>query len=155
MSVRIDYRSVAPEAMRAMMGLERYLATSQIEKPLRELVKMRASLVNGCAFCIDMHSKEARAGGETEQRLYALAAWHETPFYTERERAALTWTDAVTRVGETHVPDADFAAARAQFSEAELVDLTMVIVTINAWNRIAVSFRQEVGSYQPREAAPH
>jgi AhpD family alkylhydroperoxidase len=149
MSVRIDYRRVAPEAVRAMMGLERYLASSRIERPLRELVKMRASILNGCAYCIDMHSKDARAAGETEQRLYTLAAWHEAPFYTERERAALAWTDAVTRVGETHVSDADFAAARVQFSEEELVDLTFVIVTINGWNRIAVSFRPEVGSYQP------
>jgi AhpD family alkylhydroperoxidase len=152
MTVRIDYTRVAPEAVRAMFGLERYLASSRIEQPLRELVKLRASLLNGCAYCIDMHTKDARAHGETEQRLYALAAWRETPFYSERERAALEWTDAVTRVGDTHVPDEVFQAARAQFSEEELVDLTMVVVTINAWNRIAISFRSEVGSYQPREA---
>lgn len=153
MSVRIDYGRVAPEAVRAMAALERYLATSRIERSLRELVKLRASLLNGCAYCIDMHTKDARALGETEQRLYSLAAWHETPFYSERERAALAWTDAVTRVGDTHVPDEVFAATRAQFSEEELVDLTMVVVTINSWNRIAVSFRAEVGSYQPR--SPH
>jgi AhpD family alkylhydroperoxidase len=136
-----------------MLGLERYLATSRIERSLRELVKLRASLLNGCAYCIDMHTKDAHALGETEQRLYSLAAWQETPFYSERERAALAWTDAVTRVGDTHVPDEVFAAAREQFSEEELVDLTMVVVTINAWNRIAISFRPEVGSYQPR--SPH
>ena len=151
MTPRIDNAHVAPEAVRAMIGLERYLATSRIERPLRELVKLRASLLNGCAYCIDMHTKDARACGETEQRLYALAAWHEAPFYSERERAALAWTDSVTRVGETRVPDDVFDAARAQFSAAELVDLTMAIVTINGWNRIAISFRSEVGSYQPRE----
>jgi AhpD family alkylhydroperoxidase len=151
MTVRIDCARVAPDAARAMIGLERYLATSRIEGPLRELVKLRASLLNGCAYCIDMHTKDARAHGEIEQRLYGLAAWRETPFYTQRERAALAWTDAVTLVSETHVPDDVFEAARAQFSEEELVDLTIVMVTINAWNRIAISFRSEVGSYQPRE----
>jgi AhpD family alkylhydroperoxidase len=151
MTVRIDYVRIAPGAVRAMFGLERYAATSRIEPPLRELVKLRASLLNGCAYCIDMHSKDARASGETEQRLYGLTAWRETPFYTQRERAALAWTDALTRVGETHVPDDVFQEARAQFSEEELIDLTMVVVAINAWNRITISFRPEVGSYQPRE----
>lgn len=153
MTARIDYARVASDAVRVMMEQERYLATSLIEPPLRALVKLRASLLNGCAYCIDMHTKDARAAGETEQRLYGLAAWRETPFYSERERAALTWTDAVTLVSETHVPDDVFAAARVQFSEEELVDLTMVIVTINGWNRVAASFRPEVGAYQPRPAA--
>jgi AhpD family alkylhydroperoxidase len=149
MTRRIDYSTVSPNAVQAMRGLERYLATSQIERPLRELVKVRASLLNGCAYCIDMHTKEARAAGETEQRLYLLSAWREAPFYTERERAALAWTDALTLVADTHVPDEVYAVARDQFSEAELVDLTMVVVTINSWNRIVLSFRSEVGSYQP------
>lgn len=152
MTARIDYARVASDAVRVMMELERYIATSRIEPPLRDLVKLRASLLNGCAYCIDMHSKDARARGETEQRLYGLAAWRETPFYSERERAALAWTDAVTLVSETHVPDDVFEAARSQFSEEELVDLTMVVVTINGWNRVAISFRPEVGSYQPRAA---
>jgi AhpD family alkylhydroperoxidase len=153
MTPRIDYARVAPEAIRPLRELERYLESSTIERSLRELVKLRASLINGCAYCIDMHTKDARAGGESEQRLYALAAWHEAPFYTERERAALAWTDAVTRVSETHVPDALFAEIRRHFSEQELVDLTLAVVAINGWNRIAISFRPEVGSYQPRAAA--
>jgi AhpD family alkylhydroperoxidase len=153
MTPRIDYARVAPEAIRSLRELERYLATSTIERPLRELVKVRASLINGCAYCIDMHTKDARAADESEQRLYALAAWREAPFYTERERAALAWTDAVTRVSETHVPDALFAEIRRHFSEQELVDLTLAVVAINGWNRIAISFRPEVGSYQPRAAA--
>ena len=140
-----------------MSGLERYLETSTIERSLRELVKLRASLINGCAYCIDIHSKDAGALGESEQQLYALAAWHEAPFYTERERAALAWTDTVTRVSETHVPDEVFAEARRHFSEEELVDLTLAVVSINGWNRIAISFRPDVGTYQPRAtgAADH
>ncbi len=155
MAPRIDYARVAPDAIRPMLALERYLAESTIEPPLRTLVKLRASLINGCAYCIDMHTKEARADGESEQRLYALAAWHEAPFYTARERAALAWTDAVTRVSETHVPDELFASVRQHFSEQELVDLTLAVVAINGWNRIAISFRPEVGSYQPRAAGAH
>jgi AhpD family alkylhydroperoxidase len=149
MASRIDYNRVKPEALHAMLGLERYVQRSSIEHRLRELVNLRASIINGCAYCIDMHTKDARAAGESEQRLYALAAWHEAPFYTERERAALAWTDAVTRVSETHVPDEVFAYVRQHFSEEELVDLTMAVVTINAFNRLAISFRVEVGSYQP------
>lgn len=152
MTIRVDYQRIAPEAVRAMVGLERFLASSRIERPLRDLVKVRSSILNGCAYCIDMHTKDARAGGESEQRLYALAAWPEAPFFTQRERAALAWTDAVTLVAKTHVADEAFAAAREQFSEEELVDLTMVVVTINGWNRIALSFRPEVGPYQPRRA---
>jgi AhpD family alkylhydroperoxidase len=132
-----------------MSGLEMYTRESSIEAPLRELVKMRASQINGCAYCLDMHSKDARAAGETEQRLYVLPAWEEAPFYTERERAALAWTEAVTLVADGHVPDEVFERARAQFSEEELVDLTLVIVTINGWNRLAISFRADVGGYQP------
>jgi AhpD family alkylhydroperoxidase len=134
-----------------MSALEMYSKESSIEAPLRELVKMRASQINGCAYCLDMHSKDARAAGETEQRLYVLSAWEEAPFYTDRERAALAWTEAVTLVADGHVPDEVFERARAQFSEQELVDLTLAVVAINGWNRLAISFRSEVGGYR----SPH
>jgi AhpD family alkylhydroperoxidase len=149
MAPRIDYTKVGSGALRAMYGLEKYLAESSIEKPLRELIKVRASQINGCAYCIDMHWKDARAGGETEQRLYGLVAWREAPYYTERERAALAWTEELTLIAEHHVSDKLYEQARRQFSEQELVDLTLAVVTINAWNRIAISFRSEAGSYQP------
>jgi AhpD family alkylhydroperoxidase len=149
MSARIDFTKVAPGAMRAMYGLEKYLVESSIEKPLRDLIKLRASQINGCAYCIDMHYKDARTAGETEQRLYGLVAWREAPYYTERERAALAWTEALTLIAENHVPDELYEKIRRQFSEQELVDLTLVVVTINAWNRIAISFLSEPGSYQP------
>jgi len=132
-----------------MYGLEKYLAESSIEKPLRELIKVRASQINGCAYCIDMHWKDARAGGDTEQRLYGLVAWREAPYYTERERAALAWTEELTLIAEHHVSDKLYEQTRRQFGEQELVDLTLAVVTINAWNRIAISFRSEAGSYQP------
>ena len=149
MSARIDYTKVAPGALRAMYGLEKYLAGGSIETPLRELIKLRASQINGCAYCIDMHTKDARAAGETEQRLYGLDAWREAPYYSERERAALAWTEALTLIADNHVPDALYEQTRREFSEQELVDLTLAVVTINAWNRIAISFRSEPGSYQP------
>ena len=149
MSARIDATKVAPGALRAMYGLEKYLEESSIEQRLRELVKLRASQINGCAYCIDMHTKDARANGESEQRLYGLVAWREAPFYTERERAALAWTEALTLIADNHVSDELYEQTRGQFSEQELVDLTLAVVTINAWNRIAISFRQEVGTYQP------
>ncbi len=132
-----------------MRNLEDYVQSSGLEHGLLDLVKLRASQINGCAYCIDMHTKDARARGETEQRLYALDAWEETPFYTERERAALAWTEAVTRVFDGHVPDAVYETARKQFSEKELVNLTLAIVAINGWNRLAISFRTVPGSYQP------
>ena len=132
-----------------MLALEQYTRNCGLERSLIELIKMRASQINGCAFCLDMHSKDARAAGETEQRLYALNAWRETPFFSDRERAALTWTEAVTRVSESHVPDETYEAVRQHFSEKELVDLTLAIVTINGWNRLAISFRAVPGSYQP------
>lgn len=149
MSQRFDYQKAAPGAVRAMYGLERYLKESSIELPLRELVKLRASQINGCAYCIDMHTKDARAAGETEQRLYALNAWRETGFYTERERAALAWTEAATRIDAHEMDDALYEQARAHFSETELVDLTLAVVAINGWNRIAKSFKPEPGSYEP------
>jgi AhpD family alkylhydroperoxidase len=149
MAVRIDQRKVAPGALRAMFGLEKYLAESSIDTPLRELVKIRASQINGCAYCIDMHWKDARAAGETEQRLYGLAAWREAPYYSERERAALDWTEALTLIAANHVPDELYERTRREFGETELADLTLAVVAINAWNRIAISFRAEPGSYQP------
>jgi len=147
MKSRIEYGKVAPEGMNAMRGLESYVRQSGLEDSLLELVKLRASQINGCAYCIDMHTKDARAHGEKEQRLYALAAWEETPFFTERERAALEWTEAVTKVGEEHVPDSVFKHTRCHFSEKELVDLTLAIVAINGWNRLAISFRTVPGTY--------
>jgi len=149
MQPRMDYVKAAPNGYQAMSALESYVRVSGLEHSLLELIKIRASQINGCAFCLDMHTKDARAGGETEQRLYALSAWQETPFFTDRERAALTWTEAVTRVADTHVPDDMFELVREQFTEKELADLTLAIVTINGWNRLAVAFRKVPGSYQP------
>ena len=146
---RIAYAKIAPDGIKALYGLEMYVRRCGLERPLLELVKTRASQINGCAHCIDMHTKDARAQGETEQRLYALNAWRETPFFSERERAALAWTEAVTQVADTHVPDDIFEEVRRHFSEKELVDLTLTVATINAWNRLAIAFRAEVGSYQP------
>ena len=150
---RIDYMHVAPGAMRALMGLETYVRGCGLEHPLLELVKLRSSYLNGCAFCVDMHTRDARAAGETEQRLYATAVWREAPFFTPRERAALAWTDAVTEVGRTGVPDDVYQHVRRHFSEAEIVNLTLAVVTINGWNRLAVSFRSLAGSYEPPAAA--
>jgi AhpD family alkylhydroperoxidase len=153
MEPRIEYARVAPGASRAMAGLEQYVRQSDLEPSLLELVKTRASQLNGCAFCLDMHTKDARARGETEQRLYALSAWRETPFYTERERAALAWTEAVTLVAQGHVPDEVYDEVRPHFSDKDLVDLTMAIVAINGWNRLAIGFRTVPGTYQPKQAA--
>jgi AhpD family alkylhydroperoxidase len=150
MESRLEAQKVSPAAYQAMLGLEMFVRkSSNLEPSLIELVKMRASQINGCAFCIDMHSKDARAEGETEQRLYALNAWRETPFFSDRERAALAWAEAVTLVAEGHVPDEVYEEARTQFSEEELVNLTMAVVTINSWNRLAIAFRAVPGSYQP------
>jgi AhpD family alkylhydroperoxidase len=147
---RIDYAKVAPGAVQAQLGLENYIRNSGLERSLIELMKLRASYVNGCAYCADMHTKDARVAGETEQRLYAIPVWRETPFFTPRERAALAWTDAVNEVGRTHVPDEVYEEVRQHFNDVEIVNLTMVVVTINGWNRIAVAFRHAVGSYVPR-----
>jgi AhpD family alkylhydroperoxidase len=149
MQARIVYDTVAPEGAKAMWTLENYVRHCGLEPSLLELVKFRASQINGCAYCIDMHSKDARAHGETEQRLYALSAWRETPFFTDRERAALAWTEAVTEVAHSHVPDEVYELARQHFSEKELVDLTLAVVVINGWNRLAISFRKVPGTYQP------
>jgi AhpD family alkylhydroperoxidase len=150
MESRLEAQKVSPAAYQAMLALELFVRkSSNLEPSLIELVKMRASQINGCAFCIDMHSKDARAEGETEQRLYALNAWRETPFFSDRERAALAWAEAVTLVAEGHVPDEVYDEARRQFSEEELVNLTMTLVTINSWNRLAIAFRAVPGNYQP------
>jgi AhpD family alkylhydroperoxidase len=132
-----------------LLAIERYLAASGIDPKLLHLIKLRASQINGCAYCIDMHSKDARAAGETEQRLYELNAWRETPFYSERERAALEWTEALTLISETHAPDDVFERVSAHFSEKEIVDLTYAIASINTWNRIAIALRAVPGTYQP------
>jgi AhpD family alkylhydroperoxidase len=138
-----------------MLALEEYVRkSSRLEQSLLELVRMRASQINGCAYCLDMHSKDARANGETEQRLYALNAWRETPFFTDRERAALAWTEAVTLLSRDHVPDSVYEEVRQHFAEAELVNLTLAIATINAWNRLCISFRVVPGTYQAKAAQP-
>ncbi|HEY8562579.1 MAG TPA: carboxymuconolactone decarboxylase family protein [Pyrinomonadaceae bacterium] len=149
MESRLNYTKLAPGGVQAMYKMHKYVEESGIEHSLLELVKTRASQINGCAYCIDMHTKDARARGESEQRLYLLNAWREAPFYTDRERAALAWTEAVTLISESRVSDEDYRAAREQFSEQELVDLTMAIVSINGWNRLAISFRAEPGDYEP------
>jgi AhpD family alkylhydroperoxidase len=153
MSARIEYTRVAPGAFRAMLGLEAYLHDCDLEPSLLLLVKMRASQINGCAFCLDMHSKDARAAGETEQRLYLLNAWRESPFYSARERAALAWTEALTLIADSRASDAVYEQARQQFSEKELVDLSLAIVAINGWNRMTIGLRSTVGGYQPGMAA--
>jgi AhpD family alkylhydroperoxidase len=149
MTQRLDYKQAAPGGFAAMLGLEQYARGSGLEHALLELVKTRASQLNGCAFCLDMHTQDARAAGESEQRLYLLPAWREAHCYTPRERAALAWTEAVTLLKEQEVPDAVYAEARAQFDEKALVDLTLAIVAINGWNRLSIAFRAQSGTYQP------
>lgn len=146
---RIDYRRIAPEAVSAMLDMQRYVDHCSLEKQLLELVKLRASQINGCAYCVDMHSKDLCALGESEQRLYSVVVWREAPFFNDRERAAFAWTEAVTLVSKAGVQDEVYEKARCQFSEKELVDLTMAVIAINGWNRLAVSFRAIAGSYQP------
>jgi AhpD family alkylhydroperoxidase len=141
MKPRMNYYQAAPETIKALVAVEDQVKASGLEQSLIELVKTRASQINGCAFCINMHTADARKYGETEQRLYLLNAWRESPLYTERERAALRWTEALTLISETHAPDEDYEAMRAQFSESEAVNLTMLIGAINAWNRVAIGFR--------------
>jgi AhpD family alkylhydroperoxidase len=141
MKPRMNYYQAAPETIKALVAVEDQVKASGLEQSLIELVKTRASQINGCAFCINMHTADARKYGETEQRLYLLNAWRESPLYTERERAALRWTEALTLISETHAPDEDYEAMRAHFSESEAVNLTMLIGAINAWNRVAIGFR--------------
>ena len=151
MEPRNDIMKVDPKVYHAMIGLETYLRQCGLEEALLELIKMRASQINGCAYCLDMHSKDARAAGETEQRLYGLNAWEESPFYSERERAALAWTEAVTLVSQGHVPDEVYEKVKKQFSEKEIAALTMAVVAINGWNRLAISSRAVAGTYQPAQ----
>jgi AhpD family alkylhydroperoxidase len=142
MSSRADYYKIAPEVVKAMMGLENIVNKSGLDRSLLDLVKLRASQINGCAFCVDVHCAEARKNGESERRLYAVPVWRETPFFTDKERAALAWTEAVTLVSETHAPEELYQEVLKYFTEKETVDLTFAIVTINGWNRLAVSFRK-------------
>lgn len=151
MTPRIEYQKAAPGALRAMYALQTYVSSTGLEHLLLELIKIRASQINKCAYCLDMHTKDARAAGETEQRIHLLSAWREAPVYTARERAALAWTEAVTEIGRAGVTDDLYQASRAQFSDEELVNLTMAVVAINGWNRLAISFRPHVGDYK----SPH
>ncbi|MGH9452248.1 MAG: carboxymuconolactone decarboxylase family protein [Terriglobia bacterium] len=147
--MRIVPEKTAPGARDAMYGLQKYINGCGLEPALLHLIELRASQINGCAFCVDMHTKDARAGGETEQRLYAISVWRDAPFFTPRERAALAWTEAVTELSRDHVPDAVYESVRPHFSEKELVDLTLAIIAINGWNRLNVALRREAGGYQP------
>ena len=151
--MRIDYRKASPGAFQAMLGLESHVQSSGLEHPLIELIKTRVSQLNGCGYCIDMHTKDALAAGETGQRLHLLAAWREAPFYTPRERAALAWAEAVTVISSNNLPDDLYAQVREQFDEKGVVELTLAIIAINSWNRMAIACRADVGSYQ-RPAAP-
>ena len=150
MEARIDFPRLSPEAYRAVLGLEHYLSKSNVEAKLLHLIKLRVSQINGCAFCLDMHWKDLRIEGESEQRMYSLDAWRETSYYTDRERAALAWAEAVTNITDGHVPDEVFEEASQYFSEQELTDLTLAVTTINTWNRISIAFRVVQGTYQPQ-----
>ena len=149
METRIDPRKAAPEVYRAMLALESAVRATGLENNLLDLVKLRASQINGCAYCIDMHSKDLRAEGESEERLDLLNAWREAPFYSDRERAALAWTEAVTLIAREHVPDEVYEQARQQFTDDELTKLTLAVVAINGWNRFGIAFRASPGHYQP------
>jgi AhpD family alkylhydroperoxidase len=149
MNTRVSYAKADPKAVQLLLAVEAHIRTSNLELKLLHLVKMRASQINGCAFCLDMHSKDARADGESEQRLYSLDAWQETPYYSNRERAALEWTEAVTTLVNGHASDSVYEKVRAHFSEDEMVALTLCIAMINSWNRMNVAFRTEAGGYRP------
>ena len=151
MEPRLKYGQVAPAAIHAMSALESYVRESGLERSLLELVKIRASQINGCAYCLDMHTKDARANGETEQRIYTLSAWRETPFFSDRERAALLWAETLTTLSQNDVSDEVFEAVHVHFSDEEMVDLTMAIIAINGWNRLSVGFGSVPGTYQPKE----
>jgi AhpD family alkylhydroperoxidase len=149
MQPRIDYRKFSQEPLKHMLNLEKYIAESGLEPKLVHLLKMRASQINGCAYCLDMHSLDARATGESEQRLYTLEAWRETPFFSDRERAVLAWTESLTLIAQTHAPDDVYAELQKHFTEKEIVDLTFVVGAINLWNRLAISLRAQPGHYKP------
>ena len=148
MTRRLNYAKATPDGYKALEVLDDYVEACALEPLLKELVRMRASQINGCAYCLDMHGQDARAQGETEQRLYTLSVWRETPFFSPRERAALLWTEEITLVGETHASDAAYEEVRQHFTEAELMDLTLTIIMINSWNRLAIGFRSEPGRYK-------
>jgi AhpD family alkylhydroperoxidase len=152
MQTSLDYSKAAPGSVKAMYKLQKFSEGSGLERPLLELVKTRVSQINGCAFCIDMHTKDARAANEAEQRLYGLSAWRETPYYTERERAALAWAEAVTNIPLIYETDEEYEAARAQFSEEELIKLTVVVIAINRWNWLVIAFRETVETYKASAA---
>lgn len=147
--MRIEIQKAAPGAQNALYGLQKYIHASGLEPSLLNLIDLRASQINGCAYCVDMHTKDARSLGETEQRLYAVSVWRDTPFFTDRERAALEWTEAVTELQGRSVPDQIFQSVRPHFTDKELVDLTLAIIAINGWNRLNIAFRREAGDYQP------
>lgn len=151
MKPRIDYWNKTPDALKGMLNLEKTVKESELESSLIELVKLRASQINGCAYCIDMHTKDARIAGETEQRLYALSAWKETDFYSERERAALTWTETLTNISQEHIDDELYQSVSRLFSEEEMIYLTLAIVSINGWNRLAIGFGTVPGTYKPNQ----
>ncbi len=153
MEQRFSYSKAAPEGIEILQKLESYIKKAGLEPDLVELVKLRASQINGCAYCIDMHTKDARSQGENEQRLYGVSTWREAPFYSERERAALAWAESVTKISEDQVPDEIYNLAKKHFTERELVDLTLAVIAINSWNRLAISFRTPAGSYQPDHPA--
>lgn len=153
MTAFLNYVKASPDSYQAMAKFSQHAHQLDLEPALLELVRVRASQINRCAFCLDMHTLDARAAGETEQRLYAVAAWEEAPFFTPRERAALAWTEAVTKLADAPVPEALYRATREQFSEKEIVDLTIAIIAINGWNRLAGVFRSEAGHYRPRAHA--
>ncbi len=149
MQEHIIYAKVAPSGVQAINNLEDYVKQSGLETSLIELVRLRSSQINGCAYCIDMHTKDAREEGESEQRLYGLSAWRESPFYTEREKAALAWTEAITKISDRQIPDDVYERATKQFSQKELVDLTLAVIAINSWNRLSIPFHTPPGSYHP------
>lgn len=155
MQSRLEVMAIDPSAIHTLLGFETYLAKSGLERGLLNLVVLRVSQINGCAYCIDMHSKDLRAEGETEQRLYLLDAWREAPFYSDRERAALAWAEAVTKLTDKHVSDSVYQGARKFFSEKELIGLTMAVIAINGWNRMNIAFQKVAGDYQPRAALQH
>ncbi len=148
---RLNYSKIAPESMKGLLEIEKYVAKSGLDMTIFELVKTRASQINGCAYCIDMHTKDARSQGETEQRLYGLSAWKEAPYYSEKERAALAWTEALTLISENEVDDSLYEKVKKHFDDKMMIALTMAIVAINGWNRLAIAFRNEVGNYQPKK----
>ena len=149
MTARLNYKNISPNAYKAMLGLEKTVNASGLESSLLDLVRLRASQINGCGHCIDMHAKDLRAGGETEQRIYLLGAWRESPFYSAREQAALAWTECITLVADQRAPDEVYEIVRKEFSEVEFVNLTLAIVAINGWNRLNIAFATVPGNYQP------